>query len=134
MSYRNAQGFVHDNAHIALFRTGILSFIVGYIGIVLTARTRVGSNNQALKTLGFHKKNILKIIGTCLLLICIGCAITWLGDYVSYADEGVCHNSALMPTGLLVSITGCIGIAFTALGCLLWVVWKCITTYVYRHK
>jgi len=85
--------------------------------------------------LGFYKRNIFKIISICLLLICIGCSLL---AYMSYRNaQGFVHDNAhiaLFRTGILSFIVGYIGIVLTAFGYLLWVVWKCITTYVYRHK
>jgi hypothetical protein len=92
----------------------------------------------------FYKKNkkTIKIIGTCLLLIgiclllvCIGSVLSRLGDPMSHIDaQGYVHEHPLMLGGLLLYIAGYIGIIFTALGYLLWGVWKYVTTYVYRRK
>jgi uncharacterized membrane protein YidH (DUF202 family) len=134
ISYMHEHGFVHDNlTEISLF---IVMF--GFIGIAALCCLLWGiwkSITSPILTLRLCKKNTFKIVGVCLVLICIGFSITRFGDHMSYVDaQGWVHDNFFMPGGVLLSIIGCIGVVFTAFGYLLWGIWKCVTTYIYRRK
>lgn len=130
--YTHERGFAHSN----LAETFINIFILSYLGILsIVVCGLLWIIWKYITNPIFCKKNTLKIVGICLVVICIGVSITKFGDHMSYMDaQGLVHDNILMLGGLLLSIAGCIGILFTAFGYLLWGIWKCVTIYVCRRK